>query len=147
MRDRLARGFIAGLTAGVAMNVISHIFFNLGWAELRYLDWAGVMIYGYRPVTFYEVAFAQLAQLIFVGVLGVVFACLIPLLTSRNYHLRGWLFSSFIWFLLHGITLLFDVEATIPMHVGTAATNLIGASVYGITLAEVLRMLDHKIKA
>ena len=147
LRDRLARGFVAGLIAGVAMNVLSHIFFNLGWAELRFLDWAGVMIYGYRPETFSEAAFAQLAQLIFVGVLGVIFAYLIPLLTSRNYHLRGWLFSSLIWFSLYGITLLFDVKTTIPLNVGTAVSDLIGASVYGLTLAEVLRLLDHKVKS
>ena len=146
LRDRLARGFIAGLTAGVAMNVINHLFYNLGWAELRYLDWAGVMIYGYIPVTFGEMAFAQLAQLIFVGVLGVIFAYLIPLLTSRNHLLRGWLFSSVIWFLLYGITFIFDVKQTIPLHVGTASTDLIGASVYGLFLAEVLRRLDHKVK-
>lgn len=112
VQDRLTRGFIAGLVGGIAMNIVSLISYHiLNIAELRYLDWAAIVIYGTKARNFAEVVFAQAIQLIFVGILGIIFAYLIPAISSKNYLLRGWLFGSFIWFLLYGISLLFKIHA------------------------------------
>lgn len=146
MDDRLTMGFIAGLVGGIFMNIINLLVYAFGISELRYLDWAAITIYGTRPVDLGETVFALGVQILFVGILGVIFAYLILLVTSKNYLLRGWLFGSSVWFSLYGITLLFDVEQTIPLRLGTAATDFVGASAYGLVLAVTLRWLDQRVE-
>jgi len=146
LRDRLARGLAAGLAGGVAMNVFNLISYYLGVAELRFLDWSALVIYGVKPLSVAEAVFAQLAQLFLVGFLGVVFAYLIPMISSVNLLLRGWLYGSMIWFLLYGISMLFKLKGTIPLYLDTAASDFVCASIYGLVMAEVLRYFDQKVK-
>ncbi|MEW6458259.1 MAG: hypothetical protein AB1441_04190 [Bacillota bacterium] len=146
MNDRLTIGFFAGLTGGVLMNVINLASYYLGIAELRYLDWAAIVIYGTRPVNLAEAVFALVSQVVFVGMLGVVFAYLITVITSTNILLRGWLFGIAIWFSLYGITLLFHVQETIPVRLDTALTDFVGASVYGLVLALTLGWLGERVR-
>jgi len=140
--DRLAKGFIAGLAGGVAMNIINLISYYLNIAELRYLDWAALLIYGTKPYSAVEAVFAQMAQLIFVSVLGVILAYLMPVVTSKNYLLRGWLYGSLVWFSVYGLSYLFKMQATIPLRIDTAFSDLISASVFGLVTVEILRRLD-----
>jgi len=146
IQDRLTRGFFAGLAGGVAMNIVNLISYYAGIAELRFLDWAAHTIYGTKPQNFAETVFAQGVQLIFVSILGIIFAYLIPLLTSRNYLFRGWLYGTIIWFSLYGLSMLFKIEATTPLRMGTVATDLVGASVFGLVLAEALHRWGEDIK-
>jgi len=147
IKDRLTRGFVAGLVGGVAMNVVSLASYYLNLGELRYLDWAGIMMYGFRPHNFLSAAFAQVIQILQVGILGAVFAYLLPLTTSRNYLLKGWLYGTALWFGFNGLTLLFKLGPKIPVHLATAAVDFVGASVYGLVLAHTLHWLDEKVKA
>lgn len=70
LKDRFTAGFLGGLVSGVAMNVIDHIFFALNYAQIRYLEWAGHIIYGRAPAGTGELATAQGVQLFFAGILG-----------------------------------------------------------------------------
>lgn len=146
MDDRLTIGFLAGLAGGVMMNVISLTSYYADITGLRYLDWAAIAIYGTRPVNLAEAVFALVVQIFFVGILGVLFAYLIIIITSRNILLRGWLFGVAVWFSLYGITLLFHVQETIPVRLDTALTDFVGASVYGLVLALTLRWLEKKVQ-
>ena len=146
LRDRLVRGFIAGLVAGIAMNIFNLSSYYLGIAELRYLDWGAVVIYGLRPENVIEAVFAQIAQLLFVSNLGIIFAYLILFIGSVSLLFKGWLYGGLTWFLLYGITLLYKVEATIPLHFDTAASDFIGASIFGLVLAWVLGWLDDRVE-
>ena len=137
-------GLLAGLTAGVAMNVVNLTLFYSGIGELRYLDWAAIVIYGTKPVSLAEAVFAQFAQIIFVGILGVLFSYLIRAISSRNLLLRGWLFGAAVWFSLYGIAFLFNVQQTIPVRLDTALNDFVGASVFGLVLAAVLRRLAER---
>lgn len=144
LEDRLTQGFLAGLVAGVAMNAVNLASFYADVGELRYLDWAGAIIYGARPHTFWEAIFAQTAQILFVGILGIVFVYLIPRIKSSNLYFKGWLFGAAMWFAFYGLTLLFKHKGTIPIDVQTAASDLAGASVYGLALAWALRWMDER---
>ena len=145
LTDRFARGLIAGLVGGVIMNIISLVSYSLGITELRFLDWSAIAIYGLKPESLVEAVFAQLAQFVFVGVLGVLFAYLIAAMGSKNHLLKGWLYGSGMWFVLYGITILFHVEATIPLHIDTAATDFIGSTMYGLAMAVTLKWLDERV--
>ncbi|MFZ5944737.1 MAG: hypothetical protein ACOYVD_11540 [Bacillota bacterium] len=145
LRDRLTRGFLAGIFGGIPMNIFDLISFYLGISELRFIDWAAIMIYGVKPGNIPETVFALLAQIIFSGVLGIIFAYLITLVNSVNYLLKGAIFGSFTWFLLYGISLLFKVEATIPLHLDTAASDFLGSIIYGLVLAKTLYWFSVKL--
>ncbi|WP_238455617.1 DUF6789 family protein [Desulfolucanica intricata] len=146
INDRLARGFLAGIVGSIAMNIFNLISYYLGIAELRFLDWAAVVIYGTKPENIFETIFAQLIQIIFASILGIIFAYLIPQIGSINYYLRGWLYGASTWFLLYVISLLYKIELTIPLHVDTAASDFLGSSIYGLVLAKTLFWLDNKVK-
>ncbi|TYO93901.1 hypothetical protein [Desulfallas thermosapovorans] len=140
--DRLARGLIAGLAGGVIMNIINLTSYYLNIAELRFLDWASLVIYGTKPYSVLEAIFAQMAQLVFVGLLGIILAYLIPVVTSKNYLLRGWLYGVLIWFSLYGLSYLFKIQATIPLRLDSVLTDLIAASAFGLVTVEILWRLD-----
>jgi len=88
--DRFFRGFIAGVIGGLAMNTWSLVSFHiLNFTDRRFLDWAAVILYGHLPNTIFQAVYAQLIQLLWVGLLGIVFAFLIPTVTSRGYLIKG----------------------------------------------------------
>ena len=145
INDRFTRGFIAGVAGGIVISIINYISFLLGLAEILYLDWAAVLIYGYRFNTTLEAVIAQGAQLIFSGLTGIIFSYLIARVTSVNYLFKGWLFGLAIWFGSYAITLLFKVTALIPIHADTALSNIFGSSIYGLVLAQTLFWMDKKI--
>jgi len=45
IKDRLTRGFIAGLAGGLSINIISFVSYYTNVGELRFLDWAGIMLF------------------------------------------------------------------------------------------------------
>lgn len=145
MKDRLTRGFVAGVAAGIVMNIFSLIvvYFNLTTQPFVY--WAGSVVYGHNPpFTQGEIILALFAHLVFTGALGMIFIYLIPQVTSRNFLLKGWLFGILIWFVIYGIAHLFKLEVVIPTPLRTVASNFAGASIYGLTLAAIVLYITEK---
>lgn len=147
VRDRLTRGFAAGLLGGIAMNITNLTsFYILNWTDVRFLDWAAVLLYGHRPANFLETAFALGGQLFFAGLVGIIFAHLLPKVTSGHYLLKGWIYGLFIWFSTFSLAIMFRLPTLATIGFDTASSTLIGASVYGLVLAEAMRRLDQKLK-
>lgn len=146
MNDRLVRGMLSGFIAGIAMNIIDLALYYLGFLQLRYLDWAAIIIYSTKPVNLAEALFAQFAQLIFISFLGIVFAYSILFIKSKNILLRGLTFGIGTWFFLYAITELFKVEGTVPLRFNTAFSNFVTSAIYGLVLAYMLTFLDKKAK-
>jgi len=145
IKDTIIRGFIAGVIAGVLMNLVSYISYFLDIAKLRFLDWPSVIITGHIPDNNLAALFFMIVQLIFVGFLGSIFALLITrLTTSMNYIFKGFLFGVISWFTIYGLTYLADVSILTPLNMGTAVTDFTGAIVFGVVLAETLRRLDNR---
>jgi len=145
LRDRVARGFLAGVSGGVLMNILSYVSYLLGVANLRYIDWPAIIITGHTPNNALETVFALLVQLIFVGFLGIVFTYLIStLIESSNHLFKGVLFGFISWFAIYAFTFLADVIKLTPLDMGTALTDFAGAVVFGLTLAQVLFQLDNR---
>lgn len=142
LRDRLMKGFLAGVTGGVIMNIFDFSAFYLKLEELRFLDWAAIVFTDSMPHGFAETAFALLVQIVFSGMLGIFFAYTIPKLTSRNLLLKGWLFGIAVWFVLYGLLLLFEIPGIIPFNFKTSISDFVIASIFGIVMAETLRILD-----
>lgn len=142
MKDRLVNGIIAGILAGIGMNIINYPAYLLNLSTIRYLDWAGILIFGRRPVAIWEAVFAQLVQIAFSAFVGVVFAYLIPTVSSRYYIVKGIFFGIISWFFIYaaGIALRLPFLTLIPFR--TSLINFISSIVFGLVLAESLRRLD-----
>ncbi|MDW7683838.1 MAG: DUF6789 family protein [Bacillota bacterium] len=142
MKDRFLNGFIAGFLGGVAMSILNLIsYYVLNIAELLYLDWASVLIFGYRFATMLEAVIGQLGQLFFSALLGILFAYLLPLTSSRYYLFKGWVYSLVVWFGAYAVATLFKVTPLMPIKPDTVMSNIVTASVYGLVLAETLHRL------
>lgn len=143
MENRFERGFIAGIIGGIIMNVWSFISGYIQFTEVRIVDWGGIMFFGHTPpFTLIETIVALGLQLGFSGFLGVIFAFLIPVITSRNLYFKGLVYSAAVWFLIYGVTTLFRVPGTVPATVGTVFSNLISAFLFGLGTAFYLKQFS-----
>lgn len=147
LKDRLTRGFLAGVIGGVVAfpwGLISK--YILKSADILYNDFAAIHIYGKRPDVLVEMMFAQLAVFGLFGVCGILFVYLIPYVTSRNLVFKGLIWGATIWFTTYAITTLFKVPGLERITMINSISNLIGALIWGGALAIVLNYLDKRAK-
>ena len=147
IKDRVTRGMIAGFIAGVITKIYDLTAFYLGISTLRWLDFAGLMMYGKKPAYLSYQIFATLGTLFFHALLGIVFVILIrQLLTSNNLLLKGWFFGVTLWFVIFSVFHLFKIPDLNFVPLKTAVSSFVGASIWGLTLAKIVHWLDNKIK-
>lgn len=145
LKDRLVAGFLAGVAGGIVMNIYVQIAWLLNATQVRYLDWAAFLLYGHQPLGIGDAFFAQLVQIVFTGILGILFAYLIPVITSRYYLFRGFIFGLSVWFLIYSFTLLYGLHGIVPLEALTVAIDFVGAGIYGSVLAYILHLLDKTV--
>src|SRR5690554_3264512 len=143
MKDRITAGFLSGVAAGIAMNIIDWLGIIAGLYQERLLDWAAIMIYGRLPLTIVATVFAQLGQLFFAGFLGIIFAALLLKFTSGNYLLKGWLFGIIAWFSIYAISSAIRLPALATHSVAAVIAHFLSASLYGLVLARTLNRLER----
>lgn len=148
IKDRFTRGLTGGFLAGVLMNILNYLsFYVLNFTEIRYLDWAAVLIYGHKPFNLLETLFAQAGQLFFASIMGVLFAYLLAGATSANHLLKGWVFGLTVWFSTHALTILYRVPELSRIGLDSASSTFISASLYGLALAWYLGNVDRATQA
>lgn len=145
LEDRFTRGFLAGLAGGIAMNAFSAASTALDWVEVTFADWAGVFIFGRQPQGIAESTVALAGQLFFAAIVGVVFAYLVYVTTSRNYMFKGLIYGLGVWFLTYAAAILFRVPSLVQFGMDTVSSNLVGSLIYGLVLAWVLKHLDNTV--
>ncbi|MBS4026654.1 MAG: hypothetical protein KGZ96_13450 [Clostridia bacterium] len=141
MKDRVVAGLISGLIAGVAMNVIDWIGYILKLYDERLLDWAAVVTYGRLPNNIAEIIFAQAGQIVFSGLLGILFAYIIPKLRSENYLLKGWIYGVVMNQSLYAFAIAFKLPDLTVHTFNATVSHLISASVYGLVLTYTFKRL------
>ncbi len=111
MKDKTIYGFLFGIIAGLLMNIINLFsYFILHFADLRYLDFMSIIVWGNKPLNFWESTLAFFLHLGFTGFLGILF-----------------LFA-------YSVTLLYKVPQLTNISVNTIVSNLISAGVFGFVL-------------
>ena len=136
MRDKLTNGFVQGLIAGIISSAIDLIL--VGWfkfGNIRFLDYAGVHIYGFKPGTLGEKFFAQIIQLIFSGFLGIIFVYWIDKVRKMNLWFKGLIFSMGVWFLVYTITILFELKPLNKISLESTLENFLTSLIFGLTIA------------
>ncbi|CUH95855.1 putative membrane protein [Propionispora sp. 2/2-37] len=141
--DLFTRGLTSGVLSGIILNIFSFISESLGITTLPMATWTAIIIFGRTPpFSFSETIFAMLGNLMFTGLLGVVFAFLVPVITKEKLYLKGWFFSTVVWFIIYAVTTLFKVEGTMSLELNTVVSNAVSASVFGVFLTYFLNLLS-----
>lgn len=140
--DRFYRGFTAGVAGGIVMNIWSFGSYQFNFTNVRFIDWSAVMIFGSKPDNIIQTIMATITHLGWAGFLGILLAWLFPVVTSRGYLYKGAFFGFIAGFILYGIMVLFSVQHLEFTGTATAASNVIGGLMWGLTAAYVLRLLD-----
>lgn len=145
--DRFFRGFIAGIIGGIPMNIWSMISFHLfKFSKLRFADWGAFMALGHLPDDTLQLVIGLIAQMIFVGCLGVIFAYLIPQITSRGYQIKGMIYGFIVGFIIYSIPVLFQIPRLKLLTTETALSNIIGGVLWGGITALALKALDTSLR-
>ncbi|KJS87989.1 MAG: hypothetical protein JM58_02400 [Peptococcaceae bacterium BICA1-8] len=144
MKDRFYNGFISGILGGLVSFVINFGSSALGLNTLVWADFMGLFILGGRPNNTLETAFFIGAQFVFLGLLGTVFSLIIPFITSKHHLFKGALFGASVWYLLFSLPYLFQLPELKEVPLKTVVSNLIAASLWGITMAYILKRIDSK---
>ena len=140
MDDKYANGFVSGLIgglAGAAVNLLMIFLFKFG--SIKFVDFAGELIFGHFPENFGEDVIAFLAYFGFAGTLGVIFAYLIPIFSFKYFLLKGIHFGIGVWFASYAITFLFKAPNLQDISLESAITNYLASFVYGLVMAVALR--------
>ncbi|MHB1419051.1 MAG: DUF6789 family protein, partial [Bacillota bacterium] len=100
----------------------------------------GMLIFGHRPSTLGELILSTAYQYFFLGVLGIIFAYLIPIISSRNYWLKGIVFGGLVWFVFISVFAFFNKIKNVPLNTGL--TCLAAGIVWGCTMGYVMNWLS-----
>ncbi|MBS4026905.1 MAG: hypothetical protein KGZ96_14725 [Clostridia bacterium] len=145
LKDRFARGLVAGLIATVILAALN--LFNFHVLELtdhRYYNFASVLIFGRKADALGELVVSQLAQLGFGTAMGIVFAYFIIGAESRNYLLKGLLWGPTIELSSFAFANTIPLEPLLPITLQTVISMAITSSIWGIILARGLYILDKR---
>lgn len=146
INDRFTRGLVAGIVAGIIQDALDYIAYLLDLTQLRYLDWVGVMIFGKTPITLPETLLSLGGELFFSGVLGILFAYLVPQIRSSNILIKAWMYGVSTWFSIYGVMTLFKVKGLEAVDIITASSDVVTSSVYGLVLGYILSSINRKTK-
>lgn len=145
MKDRFTRGFLSGVFAGVPAFIFASITSAQKWTTLQWSHFSSVLIYGHEFRNLAEDVLATLITFFFCGLMGTIFVYLIRRISSKNYLLKGWVFSITIWFSAFAITILFRIPGLISIPFKTTLSNFIEASIWGLSLGYCLNWFDSKL--
>jgi hypothetical protein len=144
MEDRLTQGFIAGVAGWPPQIIFTVIMFKLHFTKLRYLDFAAVLTFNHRPQGLFEVLFAEIIVINFLGVLGIGFTMLLKIVSSANLFFKGWLYGTFMWFVIYAAMTMYQLAHIYPVDTKTALFSLIAASIWSIGMTGALLFLNRK---
>ena len=88
--------------------------------KFRYADFAAVLTFNHLPKGFLEILFAEVAVVIFEGILGIIFSMLIKVVSSKNLYFKGWLYGTFMWFAIYAAMTMYKLEHIYPVNTNTA---------------------------
>lgn len=146
--DRTLRGLLAGVIAGIAMNVWNlsdYYFFNI--TKIRFLDWAAVLLTWSKPPTVMETVIYLLIHLLWDGFLGITFAHLLVMITSRGLIIKSTIYGLLLWFSFKIIVNLYRVPVLSGLQPFPGAmSNLLAVILWGLVLGLVLKKLDKPVE-
>lgn len=143
--DRTTRGLLAGIIAGVAMNVWNLFdYYILHITEIRFLDWLAVLLTWAKPAnSFQEVISLVLQIIVWDGFLGVIFVHLVVLSTSKGIIYKSIFYGLVLWFLFKVIVNFYRVPVLSGLQPYPGAlSNLMAVIIWGIIMGITLKIFE-----
>jgi hypothetical protein len=137
--DRALRGLIAGFVGAVAMNLWSLFsYYVLNFSDRLFYHWSSILVFARTPESFAEVIVALIFQVMWTSTFGVIFAFLIPVISSRAYILKGAVFGFLLSFIFYVLPMLFNIPALFGYTLGNVTTEMVGGTIWGTIMAITL---------
>lgn len=146
--DRTTCGFLAGIIGGIAMNIWNLIdYYVLHITQIRFLDWFIVLATLDKPTNAYMAVIGLILQItVWDGFLGILFAHLVPLITSKGIVYKSTLYGVLLWFIFKTIVNLYNVPVLSGMQPFPGGlSNLLAIILWGIVLGVVLKRFKHQL--
>ncbi|MFW5972274.1 MAG: hypothetical protein ACOCRL_02180 [Bacillota bacterium] len=144
MKDRFTAGFIAGSLAGIISSSVNFLLMLFNFGTLRYIDFAGILIYGRKPLNFQEDLFAYIGFIIFSGLLAELFVYLIKFTGNSYYWFKSALFGTGSWFFIYAVSLLFKMPFLRRISFNSSINNFISSLVYGLLIGYIVLKIERK---
>lgn len=143
--DRTFRGLIAGIIAGIIMNIWNLTdFYLFRISNLRLLDWVAVLTSGEKSRSVFQSITDLIIQLIWDGFLGVIFAHLLVKITSEGIIVKSVIFGTLCWFLFRALAIVFKVTPLIAgYNFPSRLSSLLGAVLWGVVLGFFLKKFEE----
>ncbi|MEL7567695.1 MAG: hypothetical protein AAGU27_22845, partial [Dehalobacterium sp.] len=142
---RVFVGFIAGVLAAFAADIANWIFYYMNITNVRFLDWASIILLGHQSNNAFQIAVMQIYQIIWDGLLGIVFSLLIPLIKSQGLVFKGVLYSFVLLFIFRAITVLFALRPLKDISFDTFISNAFCSIIWGILMPYIIvRIYDFQ---
>lgn len=146
--DRFQRGLVSGILSGIVMNIIDLFNYHvLHLTTFRMLDWASVMIYGHRPNSLPEAVYALMTQLMWTGVLGVIFSFILIKVHSEGDVVKGATYGFITGFLIFAVAIAFRMPHLSQIPFKTSLSNGVEGIIWGMLLAYILRRVSTARRA
>lgn len=145
MRDRLLRGAVAGMLAGLFLFAVNYVSLRiLQFSKARWVDAVSQLMFGHPAITRADWVMAAIAEAVLLAGLGFVFARLIiPEPGTGNYLLRGMGFALVVWLVIESLGGIFRVPHLYFRAWQTSVTNLVAVSGWGLLLGWLMRRWDR----
>lgn len=142
LKDRFMNGVAAGAIAYIPTWIFNHFAYKYHFTQIRFADFAAFLIFGKPMENGLELWMARFGTMFFLAFCGVIFIYLVPRITSRYFIFKGWFFAVAVWFLCFSVTKLFKIQMLAKHDLKSAISNLIAASLWGLTTAYVIKLLS-----
>jgi hypothetical protein len=145
INDKFTRGWVSGTLGGLAGGILGFLPYNIGISQMRFSDWSAILIFGRpQPFSLADNVYSVIVVAGSTGVIGIIFAFLIPVINEENIYFKGWIIFLIPWWMLYLLTALAKTEGTVKLSVMTTVSDGIVTSIIGIVSVYIYRLLKPK---
>lgn len=144
INDKFTHGWVAGTCGGLLGGIFGFMPYYMGISSMRLTDWSAIMIFGRVPP--YSLADHIYALLVLAGtegVIGIIFAYLLPLITEKNIYFKGWVIFLIPWWIIYLLTALAKTEGTLNLSLMTTLSDGIATTITGLATVYIYRLLSR----
>lgn len=143
-KDWIMAGGIAGIVGGIVNSIFGWTVKALGLTDRVFLDFSAILLAKKVFPGLLGTIVAILAHLAFCMILGIFFAYVVKIASSRYLLLKGFGFGFALWFFLSGLGTIFNLPKFVDIPPNSALTTLAGALLFGLVAAYTLRVIEQR---
>jgi hypothetical protein len=133
---------VSGTFGGLVGGILGFLPYYIGISQMRFSDWSAILIFGRsQPFSLADQVYAAVVVAGSTGVIGIIFAFLIPVINEENIYFKGWIVFLVPWWIIYLLTSLAKIEGTLNLSVKTAFSDGIITSIIGLVSVYSYRLL------